>query len=89
MTWDMIHCDFPIFESEAAEITYMQEKEVAHAKKVAEREQFIMTEKRLEHDDWLAHLVGDWRCGHGNTEERAIGDLWLMYSHEIIERIQR
>jgi hypothetical protein len=38
---------------------------------------------------WVARLVDDWREGTGDTEERAIGDLWLMYSHEIIERIKR
>ena len=35
---------------------------------------------------WVARLVGDWREGTGTTEERAIGDLWLMYAHEIIEK---
>ena len=91
MTWTHHECHLPIFESEEAEKKYMEEEEAAQTKRVAEREQFIMTEQRpaMLGDNWLAHLVGDWRCGHGVTEERAIGNLWLMYSHEIIERIRQ
>lgn len=86
MTWTPIHCHFPTFENEEEARAYMAEKKAAQAKKVTEREQFITTEQR--DGAWIATLVGDWRQGIGITQERAIGDLWLMYSHEIIERIQ-
>jgi hypothetical protein len=86
MTWTMIHCDFPSFEDAEAAKQYMQEKRAQQAAKEAEREQFITTEQR--DGFWIATLAGDWRQGTGITQERAIGDLWLMYSHEIIEKIQ-
>jgi hypothetical protein len=103
MTWTPIHCHFPSFENEEAAKKDMEEREAAHAKRVAEREQIILTEQRAypPHEltarekrrktpppthFWVARLMGDWREGTGDTEERAIGDLWLMYSHEIIER---
>jgi hypothetical protein len=86
MTWTMIHCDFPTFKTEEEVKAYM-EKKVKQAKEKAEREQVIVTKQ--QDDAWIATLAGDWRSGTGTTEERAIGDLWLMYSHEIIERIQK
>jgi len=103
MTWTHIHCDLPIFESEEDAKKWEEEKNAAHAKKVAEREQVIVTEQRAyaPHEltaaekrrktpppthFWVARLVGNWREGIGITEERAIGDLWLMYAHEIIEK---
>lgn len=103
MTWTHIHCDLPIFESAEEANKHLEERQAAHAKRVAEREQVIMTEQRPypPHEltaaekrrktpppthFWVARLVGDWREGTGTTEERAIGDLWLMYAHEIIEK---
>jgi len=87
MSWTHMHCDLPIFESAEAQNKYMEERQAKHAALVAERERIITLENRpAPYNDWLAHLVGDWRSGHGNTVESAIGDLWLMYSHEIIEK---
>ena len=85
MTWTHIHCDLPIFESTEEANKYLEERQARHAARVAEREQVIVTTKR---DDgvWIANLVGDWRCGAGATEERAVGELWLMYGPEIIAK---
>jgi hypothetical protein len=83
MTWTHIHCHFPESEEEAN--AYLAERQARQAERVAEREQVITTTKRND-GVWIATLVGDWRQGHGSTEERAIGDLWLMYAHEIIQK---
>ena len=80
MTWTHIHCDLPVYGSEEAE-KYIQHRE---AWSVAEREQVIVTTQ--QGSGWIATLAGDWRSGTGATEERAIGELWLLYAHEIIEK---
>ncbi len=84
-------CHLPIFESEEEEMKHLEKKRARHALRVAEREQIITTLRRpYPHqgltDMWYASLVGDWRTGTGDTEEQAIGNLWLMYAHEIIEK---
>jgi len=82
MTWTMIHCHFPTFENEEEARKYEEERQAKYAALVAERERVIVTKQ--QDGAWIATLVGDWRSGTGITEERAIGELWLMYSHEII-----
>ena len=46
MTWTMIHCHFPTFETEEEVHAYLEEKQAKYAAKVAEREQYITI---LEH----------------------------------------
>lgn len=82
MTWTHIHCDLPIFESAEEADKDFEERQARHAERVAEREQVITTQQR--DGAWIATLVGDWRSGTGITEERAVGELWLLYGPEII-----